>query len=130
MTVIKETDGHDQLNQQLDWLSELTVVDCDVHEIHPDQSVFEEYANGRWRDRIRHLTTTDEPLAQSLRGTYPFDVDPTGHGLSGDVSPLSSEGIVAFMDELNTDYIIRHGHVIQEVSTVPNKDYATAICKA
>lgn len=130
MPNVVESDGEARSQQSIDRLSDITVVDCDVHEVNPDQSIYETYIDDRWKDKVRHQTRTDDPLTHSIRGTHSFDVDPTPHGMQGDVSPTSPEGLDAFMNRMNTDYIILHGHDTNGVPAIPDKRFAAALCTA
>lgn len=130
MGSVQETNGLTHADEVTRRIDDYTVVDVDVHEIIVDTSRFAEYAEEPWRRRIEHLGQTDEPLASSLVGTFDFDLDPTPHGLEEDVKTTTPEGMKAFMDRFNTDYILIHGHQMEAVANVPEKQFAHAMCKA
>jgi predicted TIM-barrel fold metal-dependent hydrolase len=126
----QETDGQAQAKQEIQRLKGNTVVDCDIHEIVTDPNVLEPYLDSPWAERVEHVTSTSDPLSQSIIGTQPHDVDPAPLGLGDDISPVSPEGVAAFMDRFHTDYVILHGHTIEAISDVPEKEFAAALCSA
>lgn len=127
---IRHTDGQETSKHAIDRLLDYTVVDCDVHEINIDQGEYAKYIDEPWKSRIEHTSRTDDPLAGNLVGNFNLDLDPTPHGLEEEVKTTTPEGLRAFMDRFNTDYIVLHGHTFEAVSDVPEREWAAALCRA
>jgi predicted TIM-barrel fold metal-dependent hydrolase len=130
MSTVEETEGLSTAEEVVRRLDRYTVVDVDVHEITVDTEKFAKHMEEPWQRRIKSLGKSDEPLASSIVGTFDFDLDPTPHGLGDDVKTTTPEGMRAFMDRFNTDYILIHGHQMEAVANVPEREYAHALCKA
>lgn len=130
MAEVRETTGQLKSTEAIERLEQYTVVDCDVHEIVTDPSVFTDYLDEPWRSRVNHITSTDDPLTQSVIGTQPHDVDPTPHGLDDGVTPTTPEGMKNFMDRFNADYLIFHGHEVEGIADVPDREFAAELCAA
>ncbi len=135
MSSVEETRGQRGLDELVERLEDYTVVDVDVHEFDIDPNTYAEYVDDRWVDRVRHTARTDEPLTQAFGATVPYDVNPenesdTVYGLPADVTPLTPDGIMAFMDAFNTDYSLLHGHMATGFCTIPDGEYAAALCRA
>ncbi len=127
---IKQTDGYEATTDALDRIAEYTVVDSDVHEIVAYSTEFAKYVPEPYKDRVKHQLTTDDPLTRSLVGSFPFDLDPTPHELGDEIKTTTPEGIQAFMDRFNTDYVVLHGHQLEGITDVPEQDFAIALCQA
>jgi predicted TIM-barrel fold metal-dependent hydrolase len=127
---MQETEGQETSKRAIDRLLDYTVVDCDVHEINIDQGKYAKYIDEPWKNRIKHISQTDEPLGGNIVGNFNFDLDPTPHGLEDDVKTTTPEGLRAFMDRFNTDYIVLHGHTFEALSDVPERDWAAALSRA
>lgn len=135
MNSVQRTEGQDTPRQMVERLEEYTVVDVDVHEFDIDPNIYAEYIDDQWTHRVEHTARTDEPLTQAFGATVPYDVNPeneadTVYGLSEDVSPLTPEGMLAFMDAFNTDYALLHGHMATAFCTLPDDRYAAALSRA
>lgn len=127
---VTRTTGDETSKNAIDRLEQYTVVDCDVHEINIDPSVYAKYLDDPWKRRVERIARTDEPLGGNLVGNFNFDLDPTPHGLDEGIKTTTPEGLRAFMDRFNTDYIVLHGHLFEAISTVPERDWAAALCRA
>lgn len=127
---IEETEGQAESLEALDRMNDYTVVDSDIHEIVAYSSEFAKYVDEPYKDRVRHQLETDDPLTKSLVGSFNFDLDPTPHGLGDEVKTTTPEGIASFMDRFRTDYTVLHGHQLEGITDVPEKDFAISLCKA
>jgi predicted TIM-barrel fold metal-dependent hydrolase len=138
MATAEETTGDDKPKELIERLQNYTVVDLDVHEMDFDSGVYAQYMDEPYRSRIEHISKTDEPLTQALVGTTWFSADPApntegGEGLYGlgeDVSPVTPEGIQAFMDRFETDYVVLTGHQLSGIGNVPEPGWAHALMAA
>lgn len=126
----RETTGDDASQKALNRIADYTVVDTDVHEINVDVSKYAKYLDEPWRSRVEHKAGSVEPLTQGLVGSFNIDLDPTPHGLDKDIKTTTPDGLKAFMDRFNTDYILLHGHTFEALNTVHEKDWAAALCSA
>lgn len=127
---VTETTGLETPDEAIKRMKEYTVVDSDVHEININIEKYVKYMEEPWKSRMEHIARTDEPLAGSIAGTFPHDLDPTPHGLGEDVKTTTPEGLRAFMDRFHTDYILLHGHLFEAVCNVPDRGFAAAMCSA
>lgn len=127
---VVETSGQENAIRALDRIKDYTVVDADVHEISIDLTPVLEYLEEPYRSMLEQSITTDEPLAQGLGASFNFDLDPTPHGLGQDVKTTTPEGLAAFMDRFNTDYLLLHGHQLGSAASQPDEDYSAALCSA
>ena len=127
---LEETDGQEASVEALERMKEYVVVDSDIHEIVAHSSEFSKYIPEPYVDRVKHQLSTDDPLAKSLVGSFPFDLDPTPHELGDEVKTTTPEGIRAFMDRFNTDYVVLHGHQLEGITDVPEQEFAIALCQA
>ncbi|GAB3036508.1 amidohydrolase family protein [Natronobiforma cellulositropha] len=127
---LEQTDGQVDSIEALERIDEYTVVDSDVHEIVAYSTEFARYVPEPYKNRVKHQLTTNDPLAKSLVGSFPFDLDPTPHELGSEVKTTTPEGIMAFMDRFNTDYVVLHGHQLEGITDVPEQDFAIALCQA
>jgi predicted TIM-barrel fold metal-dependent hydrolase len=130
---IQETTGQQQSSRSIERLNDYTVVDADVHEIIPDilkRDGLEDYLEEPYLSKYRHTKRTDEPLSSTIGGTQPHDIDPHPHGLGDEVSPTNPDGLNAFMERFNSDYIVMHGHGITAANTQPDQEYAQALASA
>jgi predicted TIM-barrel fold metal-dependent hydrolase len=130
MSSIIETEGLSNTEEVISRIDDYTVVDVDVHEITVDTGRFAKYVEEPYTRRVEKLGRSDEPLASSLVGTFDFDLDPTPHGLEEDVKTTTPEGLTAFRERFNTDYLLIHGHQLEAVANIPEAEYAHALCQA
>lgn len=130
MSGVTETGGQEESIAAIERLKEFTVVDFDVHDINVHVEKYAAYMDEPWASRIKHMAFTDEPLVRSIGGAFHYDIEAKPPGMGEDVKTTTPEGIVAFMDRFNTDYVALHGHQTSLVSNVPEPEYAAAICSA
>lgn len=130
MDTVERTSGEERAIQAIERLEAYTVVDTDVHEINVDIEAYSRYMDEPYASRMKHIANTDEPLTQGPIGTLPVDLEPRDKGFDDEVRTTSPEGIQAFMDRFNTDYAILHGHQMEGISGLPERDFAVALSSA
>lgn len=125
-----ESDGLEATRNMTERIKDYTVVDMDIHEIPDPRECYLEYIDDEYRDRVKNIVTTDEPLKRALGTGISADLDPSPHGLPDEVTPMTPEGIEAFMDFFHTDYVVLHGHQGESLAAVSDKKFAMALCRA
>jgi predicted TIM-barrel fold metal-dependent hydrolase len=136
MSSVDETSGDLDSRLAIERLKDYTVVDCDIHEMNFDASVFAEYMDEPHKSKAEHLLKTDDPLTPPMVGSSQLDFNPDldhrkyPRGMDKGMSPTSPDGVKQFMDRFHTDYAMLHGHQILMTCNVPDRDYATAMARA
>lgn len=128
---VEESTGDTLSEQTLERLESYTVVDVDMHEVDiPHMRTLHEELEEPWRSKLKHINMTDEPLAGWLIGSAPGDIEATPPGLGKADKVTQPEGLKAAMERLHTDYGILHGHQLEILSSIPEPEFASAICTA
>jgi predicted TIM-barrel fold metal-dependent hydrolase len=126
----KDSGGLEATKEMTERVKEYTVVDMDIHEIPSPRECYLEHIDDEYKNRVKNIISTDEPLKRALGTGLSADLDPSPHGLPEEVTPMTPEGIKAFMDFFNTDYVVLHGHQGESLAAVSEKKFAMALCRA